>query len=93
MPPPLKPRALDSSSAGPLTPTRGIKKDFQKVTSKPTAYTGADSEKRQRREETDKTRAKSCPCRAQPHSDNTWVRGEGPFGLEGPSAAHEGGGG
>lgn len=32
--PPLKPRALDSSFAGPLTPTRGIKEDFQRVTSR-----------------------------------------------------------
>lgn len=32
--PPLKPRARDSSFAGPLIPTGGIKEDFQRVTSK-----------------------------------------------------------
>lgn len=32
--PPLKPQALDSSFAGPLTPTRGIQEDFQRVTSR-----------------------------------------------------------
>lgn len=83
--PPLKPRALAPSSAGRLTPVRGLKEDLQ-VLSKLSSISRADAEGRQRCEETETVKRRVCAGPSPGHGANTcWaVKEGGPFGLEGP---------
>lgn len=72
--PPLKPRALDPSFAGPLTPMRGTEETSRRWYLSQTACASADSEKRPNVGETETNRGESgCAGPSPRHRIDVWL--------------------